>query len=131
MLSILAAAVVFFIFGSLWFTVLFGRMWGELNGFFKPGEQMKGSMKGMAKELAANFLLNVITASAVYYLFPQVALSLGTFLKAVLIVWLGFGFTIYANQALWERKPWKLVALNSAYGIISSVLVAAVVYYMH
>ncbi len=130
MVSILVGAVALFVFGALWYTVLFGKMWAGLMGF--GGANMAGEEKGMmAKSLVLNFLLQVITAWVVYFLFPQLlATSYSEFLKVLLVVWLGFSFPIYANQALWERKSWKLVVLNSANGILSVVIISAIIYFI-
>jgi hypothetical protein len=46
-----------------------------------------------------------------------------------LIVWLGFSFPIYANAAVWERKSWMLVLINTAYGLIQFTLAAMLVYF--
>lgn len=131
MLSILIGAIVIFAFGALWFTVLFGKKWAELMDF-NPASNDKYKDMGMAKPLVANFLTNVIVAGVVYYIFPQLfALTFTDFLKIILIIWLGFSFPIYANAAIWERKSWKLVVINSAQGIISLVLLSGVVYFMN
>lgn len=128
MLTILVASVVGFVFGTLWYTALFGKLWAKLNGFDTSGEM---SMKSMAVPMVQNFIMQVILVSSVYYLFPQVlVLTFMDFLKITLVVWFGFAFTVYANAAIWERKSWKLVLLNSAYGIIMTIIVSYVVYLM-
>ena len=124
--AILAGAVVAFVFGAVWYTFLFGKTWARLNGFSTEGEMSKDSM---LKPMVLNFLLQAIMAGAIYYLFYEIiALSYTDFLKAVVIVWFGFSFTIYANVALWERKPWALVFLNTAYGVLTTVLVSYTIY---
>ncbi len=135
MLSILVGAVVAFAFGALWFTVLFGRTWAKLMGFtadkMTAEEQAEAKKMGMTVPLILNFITNVIFVSVVSYLFPQLlAISFYEFLKVLLIIWLGFSFPIYANSAIWERKSWKLVVINSAQGIIATILVSSVIYYM-
>lgn len=131
MWSILVGAVVMFVFGAVWFTFLFGKMWAKLMDFNPAGDE-KAKEMGMAGPMVLNFVTNLISASVVYYLFPQLlSLSFFDFLWGVLIVWFGFSFTIYANAAIWERKSWKLVMLNSAHGIISFGLLSSVIYYMN
>jgi biotin transporter BioY len=130
MLSILVGSVVIFIFGAIWFTVLFGKKWAELMDF-NPAGDAKAKKMGMVKPLIMNFLTNVIVASVLFYIFPQfLAVSYFDFLKTVLIIWLGFSFPIYANAAIWERKSWELVVINSAQSIIAFALLSSVVYYM-
>ena len=129
MLTILVGAVALFAFGALWFTVLFGKTWARLMNF--TPEQNASMEKSMKKPLLVNFFLNVLIAVVVFYFFRFMdPVSFGEFIRVVLIVWLGFSFPIYANQALWEAKSWNLVLLNSAQGIISFIIVASVVYFM-
>ncbi len=131
MLSILVGSVAIFAFGALWFTVLFGRTWAELMDF-NPASADKYKNMGMAKPLIANFLTNVLVASVLYYIFPQVlSLTYTDFLKTTLVIWLGFSFPIYANVGIWERKSWKLVVINCAQSIISFIILSAVIYFMN
>ena len=130
MFTILVGSVVVFAFGALWFTVLFGKTWAKLMDF-NPAGDAKAKEMGMAKPLVINFLLNVLVVGVVYLLVPELLpLSFPEFLKAVLILWVGFSFPIYANAAVWERKSWKLVAINSVQSILAISIVSAVVYYM-
>ena len=130
MLSILVTATVLFIFGALWYTVMFGRMWARLMEF-TPEQMAKGKEKGMTKPLIINFLLNVVTASVLYYVFPLlIALSLAEFIKIVLIVCVGFTLPQYVNQTLWESKSWKLIVLNSVHAVLYFGIGATVVYLM-
>ncbi len=129
MLSVIIAAVVIFAFGAIWFTFLFGKTWAKLMNF--PADMMSGGNKGMAKEMVINFLGAVLSAWVVSYLYPELLATTYTeFAKDIIIIWLGFSFPIYMNQALWERKSWNLVWLNSAYGIIYFALASGVIYYM-
>ena len=131
MLTILVGAIAIFAFGALWFTVLFGRTWAKLMDF-NPAGDAKAKEMGMTQPLILNFLLNVVVASAIYCLFPQLlTLSLWNFLKIVLLIWLGFSFPIYANAAVWERKSWKLVAINSVQSLIAYGIVSTIVYLMY
>ena len=130
MLSILVTAVALFAFGALWYTVLFGKLWAKLMQF-TPEQMAKSKEKGMTTPLVVNFLLNVVTASVVYYLFPQLlATSFYEFLCTVLIIAVGFTLPQYVNQALWEGKSWKLVLLNSVQAILYFVVASSVIYYM-
>lgn len=130
MISILVASILVFAFGALWFTVLFGKTWAKLMDF-NPAGDAKAKQMGMAKPLVLNFLTNVISAKVVYYLYPQLlALSFGEFLRIIIMIWFGFSFTIYANAAIWERKSWKLVVINSVQSVLAFTLISAVVYFM-
>ena len=131
MLSILISSIAIFAFGALWFTLLFGKTWAKLMDF-NPAGDAKAKQMGMVKPLIINFLLNVLVASVLYYIYPQLlVLSFTDFLKTILIIWLGFSFPIYANSAVWERKSWKLVFINSTQSIISFIILSSIIYFMN
>lgn len=128
-LTIIIGAIATFIFGAIWFTFLFGRTWAKLMGFNEPGGASEGEM-GMVKPMIMNFIANLVVAFSLYQIFPTVMASEVSGYKTLFFIWLGFSFSIYANAAIWERKSWKLVAINSAYSLISLVILSAVFYYM-
>ena len=91
----------------------------------------KAKEMGMVKPMIINFIVNLIAAGSIYYLFPQLlVLSFSDLLKTMIIVWFGFAFPVYANQAVWERKSWNLVLLNTAYGILGTIIITSVIYYL-
>jgi hypothetical protein len=130
-LTILVGAVAMFVFGAFWFTVLFGKEWARLMDF-NPASDEKARQLGMQKPLLANFLSNVLVAWVMYCLVDQMLVySYAGLLRVLFVVWLGFSFPIYANAAIWERKTWKLVAINSAQSLISLVIISAIIFKMH
>lgn len=128
MLSIFLGAVAIFIFGAVWFTVIFGRTWAKLMGF-DASQNGQGEKMSMVKPLIMNFLVNILIVYSVNYLSPLPE-SLLNFFQILFIVWLGFSFPIFANAAIWERKTWKLVFINSAQSLIALLIAGTVVYYM-
>ncbi len=129
MISILVGAIATFAFGAVWYTFLFGKTWSRLMGF--SGEMGDGGNKGMTKPMAINFVVNILSASVVYYLFPTIlATSFSEFWKVMIIIWFGFSFPLYVNSVLWEKKNWKLLVLNSVSGLISLSILSAIIYLM-
>ena len=129
MISIIVPALALFAFGSLWYTVVFGKVWSRLMGF--TSEQMeKAKAGGMAGKMIMMFVLNLLTVVSVAYLVPQLlAFSFKEFFLSIFIIWLGFSFPLLMGTYLWEGKSWKLVLLNVVYGVLSLKLVAAIIYY--
>ncbi len=136
MLSILIGVVAIFAFGAFWFTVLFGRKWAALMGFtadkMTAEEQAEAKSMGMVKPLVLNFLSNVIFVSVVYCLYTTqlFTFSYGEFMKIILVIWLGFTFPVYANYAVWERKSWTLVLLNSTQSLIALFITTLIIYFL-
>ena len=129
MLTIIAGAVATFVFGALWYTVVFGRKWSSLMGFTAE-QSARAKEGGMAGKMVIMFLMNILTVLSVAYLLPQLfILSYSEFTTAIFVVWLGFTFPIMMGPYLWEGKSWKLVVLNVAYSLISFKIIAAIIYF--
>ena len=129
MTSIVVSAVALFIFGALWYTVIFGKIWSKLMGM--TSEQMEQAKKGgMVGKMVIMFVLNLLTVLSVSYLLPRVLdLSFREFYTTIFIIWLGFSFPLLMGGYLWEGKSWKLVLLNAVYGVLSLKLVSAIIYF--
>ena len=129
MTSIIVSAIALFIFGALWYTIIFGRTWSKLMGM-SPEQMEKAKKGGMAGKMVVMFILNLLTVLSVSYLLPQVlALSFKEFYITIFIIWLGFSFPLLMGGYLWEGRSWKLVLLNAVYGILSLKLVSAIIYF--
>lgn len=130
MLSIILASIAIFVFGAFWFTVLFGKTWAKEMDF-NPASNDKYKDMGMVRPMIMNFISNVLIVGVIYWLEPQLLTSsYRDLFVALFVVWLGFSFPIYANAGIWERKSWKLVAINSAQSLISLGIVSAIIYFV-
>ncbi len=129
MLSIFVAAVAMFVVGAIWFTVLFGKVWSKLMGC-SPEQMDKAKANGMASKMVMMFILNLISAAVLYYLFPMLlALSFGEFLCIVAIIWCGFTLPSHINGYLWEGKSMELVLINVGGSLAGFIAGALVVYF--
>jgi hypothetical protein len=60
--SILTASVAQFIIGFVWYTPLFGKLWGKIHGFENVSkEAQQKMMKQMGPMLAVQFIMTVVT----------------------------------------------------------------------
>src|SRR5882672_2255022 len=61
-LAIVIATVAQFIIGAIWYSALFGKLWGKIHGFDKlPKEVQQKMMKEMGPFYALQALLTLIT----------------------------------------------------------------------
>jgi p-aminobenzoyl-glutamate transporter AbgT len=68
-LAIIVATVVQFIIGAIWYTPLFGKVWGKIHGFDKHSSDVQKEMqKGMWKLLAAQFVITFVTTVVLAFL---------------------------------------------------------------
>lgn len=129
--AILIATVANFILGFIWYTPLFGKAWAKEMGFdlnIKPtGSQMA---MGMAIMVVGNFLMAMVFASnhAAWDFVPgmsEMSVS-GKIMNAVGFTWLGFYLPVDLGAVAWEKKSWKLFAINTGYHF-AMLLVAAII----
>ncbi len=129
MISILVGALVAFIIGYLWYGLVFGAYWRKLEGFTEA-QLADGSKRNFPFMMLVGFLNTVLSVWVVAYLIPlALPISFFEFWKMVMIMWLGFGFTVQTGAYLWQNKSPKLVAFNAAYSVVTLTLVSAIVYF--
>jgi hypothetical protein len=124
-LAVLAAAVVYFFIGFLWYSVLFKKPWSEMMGHSKLSKKERDArMKGMGLSLILNFAANLVAAYGLAYAvyeggtsFHIAGLSLG--LNTGFWIWLSYLATSQLNSFLWDAKPFKLYLINVSYYLVS------------
>jgi hypothetical protein len=132
--AVLAAVVVNFILGFLWYTPLFGKIWGKEMGYdtnMKPDRKV--IVKGMAFMVIGNFLFAWVLAwtMAGWQYIPG-AKEMGPLVNALnsaFFLWLGFYFPGHLGATVWEKKSWKLFAINGGYNLASLLVVALILAY--
>lgn len=134
-LAVLLAMVVNFIFGFIWYTPLFGKIWGRQMGY-DGSEKPKVSemLKGMVFMIIGSFLLAWVLANnmAAWSFVPgiQTLSPFSSALMASVFTWLGFYFPVDLGAIAWERKSWTLFFINTGYHLFSLVLTALILAYM-
>src|SRR6202521_1815630 len=126
-LAVLAAAVVIFILGGLWYSpVLFVKKWVALQG--KTEEQMRAeaASANMPLMYGSAFVSALITAIVMAHILAHMASIMptgavhGAFFGAM--AWLGFvAPTTYAT-ALFSGTPKQLWLIDSTYYLVSFML---------
>lgn len=127
MLGVFVAAVATMAFGALWYSkILFGDMWMRL--MHGDGAQMpEFSSRSAMLHYAAAFVLEIVTAYALAYLFVLTrGETISQMAALVFWAWLGFMLPVLAASILWDNKPKKLFFLNSLHRLIA-LLIAGIV----
>lgn len=122
-IAIVVAAVGSFVLGGLWYSpVLFGKVWQREAGL--SDERIKNSNMGMIFGLA--FVLCFIAAwMFATFLGPRPSLGLGFGAGfAAGLFWVGASFGI---NYLFERKSFKLFAINAGYHTLQFTLIGGVI----
>lgn len=131
MVAILIAVVVNFVLGFIWYTPLFGKVWGKEMGY-DPNEQAQKSamIKGMLFMLIGNFLFAYVFAHnmAAWTFVPGMD-AMGPMqnaMMAAMFTWLGFYLPGQLGATVWEKHSWKLFAINTGYSLASLIVVALI-----
>ena len=122
-LAVVAAALVTFLIGGLWYSpLLFERPWRRLNALSE--EQMKAGHTGLIFGLS--FLAALISAYvlALFLAGPDTDVVAG--IMAGLLVGIGWVATSMLTTFLFERRPLSLWGIDAAYHVITFGLMGAI-----
>lgn len=135
--AVAIAVITNFIFGFLWYTPLFGKVWAKEMGFDMTNKPPASVMfKGMFIMIIGNFLMAWVFAHDLTVWNPEfwgmgpLEGSKAAFgAMAAFFLWLGYFVPVYLNSVAWEQRSWKIFFINTSYHFISLLLVAMI--YMH
>lgn len=131
MLAVLVAVVANFILGFLWYTPLFGKVWGREMGYDPEEKPAKSEMlKGMAFMLIGNLLFAWVFAHniAAWQFVPGIKemSPISNALMSAIFTWLGFYLPGQLGATVWEKNSWKLFFINTGYHLASLLVVAII-----
>lgn len=140
MLAIGIAVVANFIFGFLWYTPLFGKVWAKEMGFNpNPSVEEKKAMmglmvKGMMVMVIGNFFLAYVLSHNIaawdYVPGMNQMSKTGQALNAALFTWLGFFLPTDVGTIFWEKRSFKLFLINTGNHLASLVLVSFIIIFV-
>lgn len=123
-LAVLIAALAAFVVGSLWYTVLFGKMWRKLMGISEGQAMPKQSM---TQSMIGGFIATLVLSFVLAVLLQMLAVTtVSGAVHVALLVWLGFVATISSNSIWYEGRPWALYFINVAHYLVAIVVAALV-----
>ena len=125
LLVVLLATITQFIIGAIWYTPLFGKLWGEIHGFDKLDKKTQQKMMSqMGPIFGVQILATVLTSIALVVLqssFPDYSLYMLTSL-----IWLGFivpahisGILFSSLESKWILPKSLIMAGGSLAGLMS------------
>lgn len=124
------AAVLQFVFGAIWYTPVFGKLWGKIHGFDKQSpEVQKEMMKKMGPLLAAQFVVTVLTTAVLAVLLAGTTSNWSAYEFAGLC-WLGFIVPTQVSAVLFggTEPRWVVTKIFvMAGGSLGCMMIAAAV----
>ena len=121
-LIILLAGFLFFMFGWIWYDMLFGEKWMALTGV-----TMETAEQNMARSMAVGFLISLLQAAgiaAIISIKSQPGIAAG--LKAGILSWLFFALPITAYNWNYAGAPFELLQIDAGYLLLGYLLMGAV-----
>lgn len=134
-LAVGIAVVATFIFGFIWYTPLFGKVWAKEMGMDMTEKPSGGAMaKGMILMVVGNFFMayvfanNLAVWNPVTWGQPAMENSQMMFIfSASFFTWLGFFLPQDLSSMAWEKKSFKLFMINTSYHLLSLVIAAFII----
>ena len=120
--AVLVAAVVYFLLGSLWFSILFGGVWSKEVD--KLGILIKDPAKGtIAAKMIQTFVGNLLAAfSMAYIVFVSGSYNWMAGLKLGLLCGIGFAAVAMIIAYTWESRSMRLQMIDTGYAVIGIAL---------
>ncbi len=137
-LSLLIATVAGFFLSYVWYTPLFGKAWAKEMGFDPEHTQTGGAMaKSLLLTLLSMFLITMVLSNNIAVWTPSTwgikGAELGKVsqaLQAAFFTWMGFFLSNLLLGVAWEKRSWKLFAIDAGYYLTLLLLIAFIVIYM-
>lgn len=122
-LAVVAAAVVGFVIGGLWYSpLLFGNPWMREAGVTE--EHVNGGNKAKIFGSSLVFLLVMSYCLAMFMAAPDITLQTGAFYGFLT----GFGWIFFAIGvvALFEMRSWTYIFINGGYWVVTMTVMGAI-----
>jgi uncharacterized membrane protein len=121
-LAVLVAAIIQFVLGALWYSLFFAKPWMALTGHVK-GERPKGAALAMLSSFIGGLILSLVLAHIVVWS-SSYSIRHGAFIG--FLCWLGFIATTLFAETTYEKRPFKLYAINTGYWLTALLISGAV-----
>lgn len=128
-LAIGAGAVASFIIGTIWYAVLFGKIWAKAHGF---SEHKMQELKAFAPLAAGvTFVGYAVTAYILSLLFCYMNITdMRTAVFTGFLIWLGFPAMIGLMNTLYAGRSLVVYIIDVAYQLVYIVAIAALLIWL-
>jgi Protein of unknown function (DUF1761) len=126
---VIAAAIATMVLGFLWYSpLLFARPWMRAMGY-DPDDKAKLAevQKGAGLMYAGAMLASLASAFVLAKVIEITTVNAALYgMKVGFAVWIGFVTTVQFTAFLFERKPFKLYAINTGYQLACYLAMGAI-----
>ncbi|MGA7719774.1 MAG: DUF1761 domain-containing protein [Ignavibacteriaceae bacterium] len=123
-LAIIVAAVASYIIATVWYAVLFSKLWKKLTGI----EDMKPSPVKIVIVFAGSLVMSFVLYHSIVFgnAFFDIS-GIGGGLMGGFFGWLGFIAPVTLTNVMYEKRPWQLWILDNAFWLISLLVMGVVI----
>jgi Protein of unknown function (DUF1761) len=119
--AVLVSALFLWMLGAAWYSPpLFAKPWMAALGITPVPGHTKGLLRGMISSLVGDFILAFVLAHFVLWSHAE-AIPQGVFIG--FLTWLGFFVAPNFPQGIYEKRPFKLFAINNGYWLVGLIVV--------
>jgi hypothetical protein len=124
-LAILCAGAAYWVLGFVWYSLLFGKIWGAEQERFRGDRASAGG--SMGPKLISTFVSNLIAAAAMAYLIKRTGVAdMNHALRLAAATGVGFAGTAVTIISVWESKPTKIWLIDASFYFIGAILLAVI-----
>ncbi len=132
-LAVIAASVVYFIIGGLWFSpILFSKVWQELIGLTEEKKQERLKKNNMGFLLGMSFVAGLVASYALACIIG--AFQVNSIVYGALtglLVGVSFVFTSTGTSYLFAGRPFKLTLIDAGYPVVALTVAGAILGIWH
>jgi hypothetical protein len=126
-LAIFCAGAAYFVLGSVWYSLLFGKIWAAEQMQHCGGEGTGPGKREFAGMLIANIISNFVASAAIACLIRRMGIvDLPTALKLGAGLAVGFSITTLTIVHTWEKKSTKVWMIDASYHLLGCLIAAAI-----
>ena len=122
-LAVLVAALANYLIATLWYAVIFGKLWKKLTGI----PDMKPSLGSVVIIFVGSLVMSFVLLHSI--VFGNAFVKTGGIHGGLLggfFSWLGFIAPVTMTNVIYEKRPWKLWLLDNAFWLVSLLVMGAI-----
>ncbi len=122
-LAVLVAAVANYLIATVWYALIFPRVWQKLTGI----TDMKPSPLNIVLVFIGSLILSYVLYHSIVFGDAYVNMKgVGGGLMGGFFGWLGYIAPVTLSTKLYEKKPWGLWLLDNGFWLISLLVMGAI-----
>jgi len=126
---VLVAAVATMVIGFIWYSpFVFARPWMRAMGYDPEDKAKLAEMqKGAGRMYVGSFVASLVSAFVLGKFIEITTVSTAPYgMKVGFAIWLGFVTTVQFTAFVFERKPFRLYAINTGYQLVCYLAMGAI-----